>query len=140
MQIQVDSDRLNYNLASNFKVREFICHCCGAEGIKDVLVYHLQNAHDRLPKNRVMVVTSGYRCPMHNESIGGVENSAHMKGLAADIKFDDSSHKFMLIKAFLSVGFKRIGIYESFIHVDVDKTKPQNPLHHPPFHSKRRQL
>jgi uncharacterized protein YcbK (DUF882 family) len=128
MQTQADSDRLNYNLASNFKVREFVCSCCGAEGIKDHLVFFLQNAHDRLPKNRVMVVTSGYRCQEHNEAIGGVENSAHTKGLAADIKFDDSSHKFMLIKAFLSVGFKRIGIYDSFIHVDIDKTKAQNVM------------
>lgn len=126
--MQVESDRLNYNLAANFKVREFVCHCCFAEGIKDVLVYHLQNAHDRLPKNRVMIVTSGYRCQAHNKEIGGVENSAHMKGLAADIKFDDAPHKFMLIKAFLNVGFKRIGIYDSFIHVDLDTTKPQNVI------------
>ena len=128
MQTQAESDRLNYNLANNFKVREFLCPCCGEEGIKDVLVWHLQNAHDCLPKNRVMIVTSGYRCQAHNKQVGGVDDSAHMKGLAADIKFDDVAHKFMLMRAFLDVGFRRIGIYESFIHVDVDKTKSQNVI------------
>lgn len=31
-------------------------------------------------------VTSGYRCPRLNAAVGGVANSNHMKGLAADIR------------------------------------------------------
>lgn len=31
-------------------------------------------------------VTSGYRCPRLNKAVGGVENSQHMKGQAADIQ------------------------------------------------------
>lgn len=125
MQRKDESDYLNHNISLNFKVREFICPCCGAEGIKDDLVFHLQMVRDMLPVNRAMIVTSGYRCEKHNEEVGGVKDSAHTKGLAADIKYDDSSHKFMLIKAFMMVGFKRIGGYETFIHVDLDTTKPQ---------------
>lgn len=30
-------------------------------------------------------VTSGYRCPALNKAVGGVENSAHLYGLAVDI-------------------------------------------------------
>ena len=30
-------------------------------------------------------VTSGYRCPLKNKAVGGVENSQHLKGEAADI-------------------------------------------------------
>lgn len=33
-----------------------------------------------------IIVTSGYRCEAVNQGIGGSESSAHMKGLAADIK------------------------------------------------------
>lgn len=128
MQTQAESDRLNHNISANFKVREFICPCCGEEGIKDDLVFHLQKAHDLLPLKRVMIVTSGYRCEKHNTDVDGVRDSAHMKGLAADIKCNDSSHKFMLIKAFLKVGFKRMGIYNDFIHVDLDETKPQKVI------------
>ena len=31
------------------------------------------------------IVTSGYRTPEHNKRVGGIENSAHTKGLACDI-------------------------------------------------------
>ncbi len=30
-------------------------------------------------------ITSGYRCPMLNKKVGGVENSYHLRGMAADI-------------------------------------------------------
>lgn len=128
MQTQAESDHLNTNLSNDFKVREFICPCCGEEGIKDELIFRLQAAHDLLPIHRVMVVTSGYRCEKHNKAVGGVGDSAHKKGLAVDIKCEGSSHKWMLIKAFMKAGFKRIGIYDNFIHVDVDISKPQEVI------------
>ena len=30
-------------------------------------------------------VTSGYRCPALNKAVGGVQNSAHLRGVAADL-------------------------------------------------------
>ena len=35
-------------------------------------------------------VTSGYRTELHNKEVGGVSNSSHLKGLAADIS--DNQH------------------------------------------------
>jgi len=128
VQSQNESDHLNRKLSENFRAREFMCPCCSKEGIKDELVVYLQLVHNLLPVHRVMIVTSGFRCEEHNKEVGGVEDSAHMKGLAADIKFEDISHKFMLISAFLKVGFKRIGIYNSFIHVDLDASKTQKVI------------
>lgn len=32
-----------------------------------------------------ILVSSGYRCPLLNKSVGGVSNSQHLKGLAADL-------------------------------------------------------
>lgn len=32
-----------------------------------------------------LVVTSGYRCPELNKAVGGVPDSAHVQGLAADV-------------------------------------------------------
>ncbi len=128
MQTQNESYRLNHNLSANFKVREFICPCCGAEGIKDNLVFHLQMAHDLLPTHRVMIITSGYRCEEHNKEVGGIEDSAHKKGLAADIKCEDSSYRFLLVNALIKVGFKRIGRYDNFIHCDLDESKPQKVM------------
>jgi zinc D-Ala-D-Ala carboxypeptidase len=35
--------------------------------------------------DKVIIVTSGYRCPELNKLVGGAHNSAHLMGLAADI-------------------------------------------------------
>lgn len=32
-----------------------------------------------------VIITSGYRCPMLNQAVGGAQFSAHVEGLAADI-------------------------------------------------------
>lgn len=123
MQSQAESNHLNRRLTRNFIAREFICPCCDAEGITDELVVKLQMAHDIY--GRVMIVTSGFRCEKHNasEKVRGLKDSAHLTGLAADIRCDNSRHRFLLLSAFIQAGFKRIGIYENFIHVDVDSNK-----------------
>lgn len=45
-----------------------------------------------------LVVTSGYRCPALNRAVGGVTNSAHLSGYAADIRPSDKRRtaKFIL--------------------------------------------
>jgi len=125
-QSQAESDHLNRKLSHDFRAREFICFCCKKEGIKDDMVFHLQMAHDLLPGHRVIIINSAYRCEKHNKEAGGKETSSHIKGLAADIKCDDSSYRFLLISALIKAGFKRVGIGKNFIHVDLDTDKPQN--------------
>lgn len=34
-------------------------------------------------------ITSGFRCPRLNKAVGGVANSQHLKGLAADLRASD---------------------------------------------------
>ena len=36
-----------------------------------------------------ILISSGYRCPMLNKAVGGVVNSQHQKGLAADLVCTD---------------------------------------------------
>ena len=43
-------------------------------------------------------VNSGYRCKELNKAVGGVSNSAHLKGLAADITSKDNKKLFQIIK------------------------------------------
>lgn len=73
-------------------------------------------------------INSGYRTHNHNAKAGGTPNSSHLKGLAADIKCVNSTDRFKLEGILREVGFKRIGIGETFIHVDIDKDKSQKVL------------
>ena len=73
-------------------------------------------------------INSGYRTEIRNKKIGGVADSSHLKGLAADISCGNSFDRFKLLNLLLEVGFNRIGIAKSFIHVDIDKSKSQNVI------------
>ena len=68
-------------------------------------------------------INSAYRTKEHNAKIGGKPNSSHLKGLAVDIKATDSRTRFLVLQALISVGFNRIGIAKTFIHVDDDESK-----------------
>ena len=71
------------------------------------------------------VITSDYRTPEDNERVGGVPDSAHMKGLAVDMACEDSHTRHLMYDGLRTAGFRRIGIGPNFIHVDSDTTKPQ---------------
>ena len=75
-----------------------------------------------------IVVTSGFRTESHNEKVGGVSSSSHLKGLAIDVACIRSKDRFKMLTALLEVGFNRIGVASTFIHVDVDKNKSQNVI------------
>lgn len=71
------------------------------------------------------IINSAYRSPNHPLSIKN-PSSSHIKGLAVDIKATDNATRFKIIDALLFVGFKRIGIADTFIHVDMDYEKRQD--------------
>ena len=65
------------------------------------------------------IINSAYRSPSHPESIKN-PTSSHIKGLAVDISAKDSRQRFLILDALMMVGFSRIGIAGTFIHVDLD--------------------
>jgi len=67
-------------------------------------------------------INSAYRSPEHPLSIKN-PSSSHIKGLAVDIKCTDSRTRFIIVDALIKVGFNRIGIADTFIHVDLDLDK-----------------
>lgn len=73
-----------------------------------------------------IILTCGYRSPEHNAEIGGVPDSAHTKGMAADIKApQDHSMREKLMWSLGSAGFRRVETAPKHFHVDIDdKDKP----------------
>ena len=109
-----------------FNHKEF--DCPGKPGTGELMdsefLQKLDQAREIYGKS--MRVNSGYRTKEHNAKIGGVKNSSHLRGLAADISCKSSSDRFAMLNAFMQAGFKRIGVANSFIHVDTDEDKSQN--------------
>jgi len=81
----------------------------------------LQKARDIA--RTTFLINSGFRTPERNKRVGGSATSSHLKGYAVDIHCNDSYKRHKIIRALLIAGFKRIGIYKTFIHVDNDPDK-----------------
>jgi len=107
----------NIKVSKNFRLREFQCKD-GSQLVKvdSKLVTRLQKLRDRIKKP--IYITSGYRTASHNKKVGGSPTSQHLYGRAVDIKVTGMNPK-TLAKHAESVGFDGIGIYKTFVHVDV---------------------
>lgn len=69
-----------------------------------------------------IIITSGYRCPQVNRLVGGVDNSQHMSGCAADFHvqgFTSSMMHQVFLYIFNTLEFDQLIYYRSknFIHV-----------------------
>lgn len=116
----------NLQLSKHFNSKEFECPCtaCVDQFIDDQLISKLEETREDYDNS--VNVTSGYRCPAHNEAVGGVSNSAHQGGLAADVQptlinVDELDELYSVCyKKFDNVGDGR---RLKFIHVDVRPLK-----------------
>ena len=65
-------------------------------------------------------INSAYRCPERNKQVGGADNSQHLYGKAADISLHTIPLQIEEIKRIARpIGFTGVGLYNSFIHLDV---------------------
>jgi uncharacterized protein YcbK (DUF882 family) len=108
------------DLSQHFSRHEFACRCCGKAVVSPELIAPLEALRDRI--GTLIHILSGYRCPEHNRTVGGVASSQHLLGRAADITTDlplQFLHKEALqIASFAHGG---MGIYpeNNFLHLDV---------------------
>jgi uncharacterized protein YcbK (DUF882 family) len=104
-----------------FSIDEFRCKCCNElpkNGMNQILLDKLDDMRGRI--GAPIIVTCGYRCPEHNAEVGGVSNSQHVLGNAADI-YCDSLSVDELAGYCVEEGFDGIGRYynSEFVHCDV---------------------
>ena len=73
-------------------------------------------------------INSSWRDEDTNQRVGGKPNSAHLRGNAVDIACANSSDRYLIVDAAMAAGFTRIGIGNTFVHLDVDKDLPDNVI------------
>jgi uncharacterized protein YcbK (DUF882 family) len=105
-----------------FDSKEFASHDgapspWGPMNVRQELVDFLNRV--RLLFGKPLIVTSGYRSPSRNAHVGGVPNSYHTQGLAADIRPEDQKDLPTLWELCRRLNVTGgVGIYDTFVHVD----------------------
>ena len=91
------------------------------------LIFMLQQLEARTGYPIFEWINSGARSPSHNSKVGGVSISSHKipKCKAVDIKAQTTFIRNHLVSVARDVGFKRIGVGRTFVHLDVDENKSQ---------------
>lgn len=113
----------NVKLSANFRVKEFAC-TDGSDPIfiDTELVTVLQKIRSHFGK--AVTITSAYRTPTHNRSVGGTAYSQHLYGKAADIKVSGVSPQKVAEYAKTVMSDRGgIGRYGTFTHIDVRSAK-----------------
>lgn len=110
-------------VAKNFVVSEF----ASKDGSRVVIINpmlpgYLQKARDHF--ERPLIITSGYRTTAHNVKVGGVSNSNHVFGNAADV-YIPGVPVLDLYNYFCDIAGDscEIGIYNNFVHFAVQPKK-----------------
>ena len=120
---------LKGKLTENFHADEFMCKCgCGTNYFDLVLVSSLQQLRNML--NRPLIINCACRCPKHNADVGGAPESYHLSTItklcqAVDLRCDSSSFRYHLVSSAMKLGFNGIGIYPSFVHLDLRNETPR---------------
>jgi len=106
----------------NEKMRKCPCGCGLDMDVFALTMFDIARSESGIP----FYINSGARCAEYNAKIGGKSNSAHIRGLAFDIRFDDDIHMLKIIVGLTKAGFNRIGINmaKKFIHADCDLSLP----------------
>jgi len=120
------------NTSTHFSHDELKCHSgincahCGGLNLTTSRLLDALEALRTVAGNVPIVVTSAYRCAAHNAEVGGVADSEHVQGNAADIMIVGMTPAGMYRKARLVPAFRNGGIGvaldQGYIHVDVRTT------------------
>lgn len=106
------------DISPYFARAEFACHCgCGFDTVDTTLLKILEAIRDHFKV--AVTINSGCRCPKENKSVGGVPNSKHLVGRAADITVRNISAS--AVADFVERTWPDrygVGRYNTFTHVD----------------------
>lgn len=98
--------------------------------MQEVFVRKLDNLREimKIP----LVVTSGYRSPDHNATVGGAEDSAHLYGWAADLRALSPWTRSEIVHIARSMGITRIAVGDTIVHLDMMPGRTAGLWHYHP--------
>lgn len=89
------------------------------ENLRALVEVVLDPAREALGKP--ITVNSGFRCPLHNAAVGGVPNSQHLRGEAADVSAGSPEENLRLGKI-----IEENGVFDQLIYEKCDaKGRPR---------------
>lgn len=111
-----------------FKLEEFRCRCgcemdsTGSPQVRANIVALVENVLDPVRERlaKPIIVNSGYRCQVHNKTVGGASSSQHMRGEAADVRPVQGSGFTVqdLARVIVANGrWDQMILYPTFVHV-----------------------
>ena len=118
-------------ITKNFSLEEFKCKD-GSDIPNTALLNIVELARNlevlRTAINKPIIINSGYRSPKYNAKIGGVKDSQHLRGTAADIRVAGMTPKevALVIEGLIESGKMKeggIGVYPTFTHYDIRNRK-----------------
>ena len=91
----------------------------------------LQPLRDKI--GQPIVITSGFRSERLNKHVGGVANTYHLQGLAADIRIKNDEHAKILFKHLREIAEVDVCLYErkgasKWLHVQTRRTSQPRQL------------
>lgn len=113
----------------NFKVSEFTCKCgCGRNVIDQKLIDMCQIIRERA--SVAVNISSGTRCEKHNREVGGVKDSYHIQGKAADLTCSLGARRLFALIADMKaksllpdLQYCKLYLSKNFVHVDIGHTR-----------------
>jgi len=88
---------------------------------------------DRMARSlgTTITVNSGYRDRNYNASVGGASSSKHMYGKAMDLAYigSNTADRQRMLVAAIESGAQGIGLYNSFMHIDLGPKRTWNVPH-----------
>lgn len=114
-------------ISEDFSYREFeASETAGCQGIMNVITtVQVRDSIKALVEDvlqplrtawgKPLVINSGYRCPELNRAVGGVPDSQHVKGEAADVACDDPAALAQLAYD-MGLPYDQMILYPTFVH------------------------
>jgi hypothetical protein len=116
----------DFRVTEHFSLAEYACgngachHCGGVVKLYPKLAYGVELLRVRV--GHPLTIRSGYRCARRNTDVGGVPDSFHVQGRAADLSSAGVTQA-QIAAAALEIPELRVGFYlqhgAAVVHVDI---------------------